>query len=293
MSLNLTQKIWVYVERLYIHSYSPEEFLGFLYGFGIEYNGEVYNTFGKFLSPLPKHKFMSEEDYTFASFMQTVPSYKYLKILQAIVFDAKIVQTKRDNWNYYGESVNKWYATLIELIELADVKIDEGKKTLLYEEEEQITIPEDFLSHSFNDHFLDYIRKEANENYQQERYLSVMFLSRKILEVLCVRILEVVFPKIENAQYIEANHELWFNKSRNSNQNFGVLVDNLKNGAAAFDEDKNLVLLFCSLVKPFKDETNTCVHNDFKIPDITYVKSWKIDYIISLARKLYKKYCNP
>lgn len=293
MSLNIAQKIWVYAERLYLHAYRTEEFLEFLTSFGIEYNNDVYKTLGKTSSPMPLYKFMSEENYTFAKFMQMVPSYKYLTILEAIIFDPKIIETKRDNWNYYGEPIKKWYPTVLELLKLADVKIDEKERTLHYDEEDYVPSPEDFLPHSFNDAFLDYLRKEANENYRQERFLSVMFLSRKILEVLCIRISEVVFPKIENAQYNSTNHALWFDIKRNSYHNFGVLLDNFKSKSLSFHEDKDLILHFCSLVKPFKDETNSCVHDDYKIPDATYVKSWKIDHIVNLARRIYKKYCNP
>jgi hypothetical protein len=31
-----------------------------------------------------------------------------------------------------------------------------------------------------------------------------------------------------------------------------------------------------NLIKPFKDETNSCVHADYKIPDQSSIKPWKI-----------------
>ena len=225
--------------------------------------------------------------------MQIVPTYKYLKILEAVIFDPQIIATTKDNWNYYGESIKHWHPNLFELLKLAGVEIDASEKKLKYEEEEYIPSQDDFLPHTFNDPFLDYLRKEVNESYQKGLFLSVMFLNRKILEVILTRIFEVVFPKIASGKYSATNHSLWFDVNKNSYQNFGILLDNLKTNVADFHEDKDLILEWHSLVKPFKNETNSCVHDDYKIPDETYVKSWRIQHIINIGRKLFRKYCNP
>jgi len=294
MSLNLPKKTWVYAERLYIHIYNPNEFIKLLENFGIEYSNPEYNHFeGYHGTPIPIYKFMSQEDYTFANFMQMVPAYKYLKVLEPIIFDAKVIATTKDNWNYYGEFIKHWYPDLVELLKLAGVDIEESKKKLNYEEEEYIPNQADFLPHAFNDPFLDYLRKEVNESFQHGLFLSVMFLNRKIIEVILARLFEVVFPKLVNGKYDAGNHALWFDVTKNSYHNFGVLLDNLKTQAADFHEDNDLILEWHSLVKPFKNETNSCVHDDYKIPDETYIRSWRIQYIISIGRKLFRKYCNP
>src|SRR5207244_12030877 len=126
-----------------------------------------------------------------------------------------------------------------------------------------------------------------------ELFLSVMFLSRKLLETTIVRLFEVVFPKIKEGQYSEENHALWFDKSKNKFHGFETLLENLKDNAVAFHEDSALVLEFVGLVKPFKNETNSCVHADYKVPDEGSLKPWKIPYLANLARKLFRKYCNP
>jgi hypothetical protein len=289
MNLNLPKKIWVYVERLYITCYDTTAFKKLLRKFDIQYDNKLYRQLKTIDKPF--YVFMSNEDYTFADFMQSVPSDKYLQILEPIVFDDKIIATQRDNWNFYGESIKRWYPIVTQLLSVAGVGLDKNFRKLVFKPIASGSSNQDFLAYSFNDPFLDYIRKEANDSYQQKHFLSVMFLSRKILEVCIVRLFEVVFPKIVRGNYNADNHSLWFDTKRNSFRSFDSLLDNLKVNAAAFHEDKDLVLQLCALVKPFKDETNSCVHDDYKIPDPTYLSSWRIDYLISLARKLYLKYC--
>jgi hypothetical protein len=213
------------------------------------------------------------------------PNSKYLKILEKIIFDRKVIETKTDNWNYYGEDIRNWYPSLIELLDFARVKIDGKHKKLTYLDEDYESKSEDFLPHAFDDPFLDYIRKELNESYEQELYLSVMFLSRKILEVIFIRLFEVVFPKLVNGKHCADNHNLWYDRKRNGYRSFTELIDNLRDNASAFHEDKSLILDFCSIVKSLKKETNSCVHSDYKVPDAGYV--------VNLSIKLFKKYCNP
>ncbi len=291
MSLNVNKKIWLYVERLFISCHKTEDFVPFLKQFGIEYDNKLYKEFNK---TIPLYTFMSEENYDFADFMQTVPSYKYLLILEKIVFDKKIKATKKDNWNYYGENIKNWYPSIIELLKIAGIIIDDENKKLIFKEKDEKTFAgPDFLPYSFNDMFLDYIRKEVNECYNEDCLLAVMMLSRKILEVLFVNILQTVFPKIVSGKYSEDNHFVWYDKKHNRHHDFSVLIKNTKDRSSKFAEDKDLIEDICLLVKPLKDETNLCVHRDYKIPDETYLRSWKIPIIISLVRKIYKKYCNP
>ncbi len=290
MAINIPKKIWLYYERLYLHVYSIEEFKILLKEFDLEYDYPLYMDFDTIKT---KYTFMSEENYAFADFMQTVPTYKYLGILERLVFDLKIKETQKDKWNYYGEHINNWYPTILEILQLAGVKINWVKEKLYYDDKDYSPSGEDFLPYQFNDPFLDYIRKEINESYERRLFLSVMFLSRKLLEVIFTRILEVVFPKIKNGTYCEENHNLWFDKNRNSYRGFGELIENTKMNSLSFHEDKNLIEELCTYVKPYKDETNSNVHADYKIPDENYISQWKVAYIVNMARKLFKKYCNP
>ena len=290
MALNIPKKIWVFVERLYICKYSAKEFKKFLKEFDIVYDNKIYKQFD---STKIEYTFMSEEDYKFANFMQTVPNYKYLKILERIVFDSKIIETKNDNWNYYGEYIKHWYPTVLEMLKISDVKIDRKSQQLIFKDTEYIPSGDDLLPYPFNDPFLDYIRKEINESYKSRLFLSAMFLSRKLVEVIYARVLEVVFPKIQNGKYSESNHNIWYNKTRNGYRDFGELIENAKNNSGSFQEDKDLIEELCSYVKPFKDETNSNVHDDYKIPDENYIIQWKVKHIMNLARKVFRKYCNP
>jgi len=297
MSFNINQKIWLYVERLYIHCYSSEEFIVFLKQFGIDYNNKIYKEFGDKKSIISLYTFMSKENYDFANFILIVPAYKYLPILEKIVFDEKIKQTQNDGWNYYGEPIKRWYPAIINLLKAEGITFNNEKKKLLYKEQREQNSGSfagfDFLPYDFKDMFLDYIRKEINECYNNRQFLAVMILSRKLLENLFIRILQVVFPKMVNQKYCEENHFVWYDKNCNRYKNFDELIENMKDNSSKFDEDKKLIEEICSLVKPFKDETNLYVHYDYKIPDEPYIKDWKIEKIVFSVRNVYKKYCNP
>lgn len=299
MGFNINQKIWLYVERLYIHCYGIDSFVIFLKQFGIDYKSDVYDKMKKRIhcnGRDPVYVFMSEENYDFGHFMQTVPSYKYLSILEKVVFDEEIVATKNDGWNYYGEGIKKWYPAIIDLLRVEEIIIYDESQKLTYQEEEEATEAFsgfDFLPYGFQDMFLDYIRKEINECYKGGQFLAVMILSRKLLESLFIRILQSVFPKIANGQYSEKNHFIWYNQFFNGYHSFNKLIENMKNNSFEFKEDKDLIESMCSKVKPFKNETNLFVHQDYKIPDESYVKSWKVASIVALVGKAYKKYCNP
>ena len=203
MTFAINKRVWVLAERLYIHAYTTDKFMNLLARNDIDYVGENYSDFN---STKGLYTFMSEDDYAFASFMELVPSYKYLPLLKEIVFDERVKKTEHDNWNYYGEFIRNWYPELIDLLKLAGVQIDSDEQELIFPEVEKPLDKKDFLSDGFGDIFLDYIRKEINECYKNGWYLSVMFLSRKILEVIVVRIFEVVFPKLKNKTYSPENH---------------------------------------------------------------------------------------
>src|SRR3989344_366601 len=223
MSLNLNQEIWMYVERLYMHCYNSESFKLFLQKYGIEYDNSFYAEFNK---TEPLYKFMSVPDFSFAHFMQTIPTYKYLKLLEKIVFDETIIATRKDGWNYYGTYIKEWHPRVVELLRATGVLLDPDLKKLLHSEEEKQFEGPDFLPYDFNDLFLDYIRKEINESYTNGQLLAVIVLSRKLLEALIIRIMEVMFPKLVSGVYKEQNPELWYDKERNIYKGFEKLLSN-------------------------------------------------------------------
>ncbi|MBD3227664.1 MAG: hypothetical protein GF329_05705 [Candidatus Lokiarchaeota archaeon] len=289
MGLVFNNKIWQLVERLYIHCYSVDEFINFLKSKEVDIKNNFYSNFDVYV-------FMSTETTDFARFMQNIPSYRYLSILEAIVFDDKIIATASDNWNYYGKYIKNWYPELIKELKNSNIIIDEQNKKLKSEDGEFLASSDslDFLQYGFNDSFLDYIKKEINESFNSAHYLSVIILSRKLAECIIIRVFEVVFRKNnENGGYCESNHDLWFDKTKNRYQNFDTLLANLKDNSPSFQEDKELVEEICYLIKPFKDEANKIVHYDYKKPNEDYVKQRSIPDIFDKLGKLYKKYCNP
>jgi hypothetical protein len=209
------------------------------------------------------------------------------------VFDPKVQKTSDDNWNYYGEYIKNWYPDLTDLLNLAGVEVDYEKEALTHPEPPSVPAPQDFLPDEFGDLFLDYIRKEANECRMSDLFLSLMFLSRKLLEVVTVRVLEVVFPKLVNGKYSERNHMVWYDTDRGRYHSFDTLLSKLKENSEAFHEDEELVKEYMRLVWPFKNETNKHIHLDYKIPDERYINEWRIPRLIGMARRLYRKYCNP
>ena len=295
MSIKLDQEIWKYVERLYIHCYGTDDFKIFLKKYGIEYDNPKYADL-KASGPshkIPLYVFMSEPNYDFANFMQTVPTYKYLPILQQVVFDASAIATRKDGWNYYGEPIRNWHQKVIELLRATGVNIDNtNKKLSIMEDEEDFGGP-DFLPYDFSDLFLDYIRKEINESYDSGQLLAVIMLSRKLLEALIIRICEVVFPKIANGNYSQNNHDIWYNRAKSRYHGLEMLIDNLHSKSGDFHEDKELLEQACNAIEAIRTEANKCVHRDYKIPNEEYLKTLKIENAVVSARKLYKKYCNP
>lgn len=288
LPLVVNKRAWVLAERLYIHCHRVDGFMALLREFGIEYSSDSYASFGAVKS---MYTFMSEEDYTFAEFMTSVPKFRYVPLLERIVFDLDVTKTQSDGWNYYGEPIRGWRPDLLELIHLAGIEVQPAARTLRYEEPVAARSSEEFVLEAFGDPFLDHICTEASKAYAAGLYLSVMFASRKLVEVIAVRLLEVVCPKIVNKTYSEANHCRWYDKQRNRVKDLDVLLTVLEEHAASVHEDRDLLTEFLGLARPLKTEANACAHRDYRVPDKQFVASWKIPYTLSLGRKLFRKYC--
>jgi hypothetical protein len=122
---------------------------------------------------------------------------------------------------------------------------------------------------------------------------STNLLSRKLLEALVIRIFEVVLPKMVAGNYMQTNHDLWYDRGRGRHHGFEILLTNLRARSADFHEDKELVESACDSTEKVRIEANRCVHKDYKIPDEALVKSLGIEMATVSLRKLYRKYCNP
>lgn len=286
MGFVIRDRIWQLIEKLYIHCYKIDNFINFLETHKIRLPDDIYSDFEIYL-------FMSTEQNSFTQIMQRVPSYRYISILEQIVFDENIKRTKKDNWNYYGVYIHEWYPELLEKLKQSGFKIDKRNRKIIFQEnisERNI----DFLICNFNDPLLDYIGKEINEAYNNKNYLAVMLLSRKLIECLIVRVFEVVFRKHDEiGEYNKSNHSLWYDKSKNRINNLDVLLDNLKNNSTNFSEDKDFVEHLCSIIRPLKNEMNKIVHYDYKIPNQDEINKWDIPNLFYKLGKLYRKYCNP
>lgn len=135
MAFELHARTWLLVERLYITVYGasgqkPEAFLHFLKRFDIDYPGTPYPSFS---SVKGRYTFMSEEDFTFARFMASVPKAKYRPILREIVLDPKIKATQNDGWNYYGERIDKWYPELLQRVRAGGYEVEAQELHPAYE----------------------------------------------------------------------------------------------------------------------------------------------------------------
>jgi len=130
MPLTLNKRVWVLAERLFLHCHDCdyEKFLVLLKEFDIDYEENEYKELLKGTKPL--YTFMSEENFAFANFMELIPTYKYLPLLERIVFVECVRRTESDNWNYYGEYIKNWYPSLLELIKLAGVIVNTKRKRL-------------------------------------------------------------------------------------------------------------------------------------------------------------------
>ncbi len=289
MPLVIKDQTWQLAEKLYIHSYRVEGFIDLLKSHEIVLPDDFYSGF-------EVYAFMTTVHNEFARFMQKVPSHRYLSLLKDIIFDGNIRNTQRDNWNYLGVQIKTWYPELLKSLEESHLEISMSEQEIIFSEiiSRQIQSNPDFLIYDFNDYFLDYIKKEINEAYNEGHYLAVMILSRKLIECVIFRICEVVFnEKDANGTYNRDNHILWFNLSEGRNLGLDKVLDNLKDNSSRFYGYKDLVEEICLLTRPLKNRINKMVHRDYIIPTKEIVDDEDIPGLCNKLRRLYGKYCNP
>lgn len=289
MALVIKNRLWELSEKLYIHCYKTSGFIDFLRSNGVNLPDDYYSNF-------EVYSFMSTEQNNFAQFMQRIPTYRYFPILEKIIFNENIKNTQRDNWNYYGTYIKKWYPELVNQIKQAGLVLDDlGQKISVQEIEQDFPGGNlDFLQYDFKDPFLDYLKKEINENYNDGHYVAVVILSRKLMECIVLRIYEIVFrEKDENGIYNARHHGLWYDVSSGRTLNFDRLIDNLRDNSVSFYDAKDLMEDTCVLMKSFKKEANKVTHRDYKIPTQDNVEKLDIPGICSKLRRLYLRFCNP
>src|SRR6266496_2716895 len=79
------------------------------------------------------YTFMSQENYSFVNYMKNVLEKKYISLLERIIFDPKVMATKRDSWNYYGEPIKKWLFIVHELLISNGIQLDSHNFRLIYQ----------------------------------------------------------------------------------------------------------------------------------------------------------------
>jgi S-layer protein (TIGR01567 family) len=135
MAKSLNEHIWSLVERLYIHVYTPNQFIQLLNENGIDYQSSSYS--GLFdldkkgsegaLNP-NGYNFMKNGNNHIAHLMKKFPIQEQFDLLSQVIYDDAITETKEDGWNYFQEYVKDWYPAIIEYLEDAKVEFDyEGK----------------------------------------------------------------------------------------------------------------------------------------------------------------------
>ncbi len=274
MTKNSYDKIWGYVEKLYIHCYRVDGFVKFLKSNEILLPDDFYNNF-------EIYSFMTTENCNFSDFMiSNVDDSKYKKIISQVIFDKKIIKTKDIDWNYLGVKIKEWYPKLLK--EVDNVKIS------LYENINE----KDLLIYNTKNPFLDHLISEINDTYNNKNYVAVIMLMRKLMECMIIIIFETYFPKTHKGTFNKSNHELWYNYSTRRYQEFETLLSNLDLKQNDFHEDRFLVSDTCKVIKKFKDEANRIVHRDYKIPDKMIVDNYKIPEMYNMIAKIYSKYCS-
>lgn len=286
MNSSISDQIWQYVEKLYVHCYELDGFLKFLKNKGIEIPENLYENF-------EVYRFMTTDNRGFSEIMRNVPIYRSLSVLSEIIFDSKIKSTEQSSWNYYGVLIKNWYPQALNLIKQDGFIVDLSKKEIVSQAESTTSLNiRDFIEVSFSDPFLDPIKKEINECFAEGYYIAVMLLSRKLAECLIVRLFESVFPKRDqDGKYNSFNHGLLYNVPKGKVHELSVLLENIKNNANAFHEDKLLIEDMCTAARPFKNNANHVAHRDYKNPNKNSIDEQNIPNIINLLWRLYRKYC--
>lgn len=128
MASRLNKRVWVLSERLYIHANGVDGFSCLLDELGLSFKGAAYS---RFKTTQGLYGFMSRENYDFAKFFESQPAALRLRFLKRVLFDRRVLETRTDNWNYYGEFINTWYPELLRLLALSGFQVDLRAKSLL------------------------------------------------------------------------------------------------------------------------------------------------------------------
>jgi len=278
-------KIWLLIEKLYIHCYGIDGFSDFLKNNDINIPNDFYPEF-------EIYSFMSLDDIRFPEFMEKIPCFKYYKVVKNVIFDGKIRNTQYSNWNYYGIFIKHWYPDLIKLLDESGITVDNERGEII--EEEIIITSEDFISYNFAEPLIENLKKEINDCYRSGNFLATTCLCRKLSEILLIRIAEKIFPKRDqNGIYIEDNHRIWYYREKGRYQSFERLMENMEEKISSFDEDKEIMSEIFSRLKIFKDYANKAVHYDFVHPEsISELTNTNIDKTLNMLGKCFRKYCN-
>jgi len=132
--------------------------------------------------------------------------------------------------------------------------------------------------------FYDRLEDEINLAYSFPKLPNaVLLLSRKLIENLVYNLIEYKFgPK---------KIQLYYDVSHRRAQDFGVLLDNLKNNMGSFHPDEmDLIEKFLELVHPFRRDANSKAHKVIEYLDnMGSVRGFKIPDMVTILLKLIQK----
>lgn len=130
--------------------------------------------------------------------------------------------------------------------------------------------------------FYKNLEEEINIAYTSSLPNAGLVLGRKLVENLLYNILEEKFPKELGLRYIEDGGRA---------QDFSVLIDSLETKMAEFNrEQRDVIVKFLALVKPFKRDANSKAHKvmDY-LESVDELEKLKITEIVQFQLYLLKK----
>lgn len=125
---------------------------------------------------------------------------------------------------------------------------------------------------------------EVNRAFTFQCYTATFVLCRKILENLIVQILQ----KKYNSRNLD-DRKKYFDIANNRFLDFGVLIDNLRDGANSFIPQNKLVLRICQLSEQFKDNANDMTHSLYYLARKKDIEDRNFQDILDLIKQLNEK----
>lgn len=122
---------------------------------------------------------------------------------------------------------------------------------------------------------------EINRCYTYHCYTACYVLMRKVLENLVVEILKRKYP--ENTK---EHKQKYYDFNRKRNNDFNVLLKNLRNSSKDFGTQQKIVERICQLADFFKETANEMTHSLYHIADKKEIDGSRFQEILDLFKEL-------